>query len=272
MTRALDMDVGVIGAGNMGEALIRGVLKAGLVTPERVHAWDTSPQRLARASETLGVQPAQDNRDVVSRSVVVILAVKPQSMADVLEGIASVSSPEHLFISIAAGIAAQFVEGRLCEEARVVRVMPNTPALVGEGMAAVAGGRHASEADVALAQTILGAVGRCVRVDEALMDAVTALSGSGPAYVFYLVEAMVEAGVAEGLSESQALELARQTVLGAGRLLVESGEEPAELRRKVTSPGGTTEAAIASMESDNVRAALVRAIRGAAGRSRELGR
>ena len=139
-------------------------------------------------------------------------------------------------------------------------------------MAAIAGGRHAGEDDLALAEMILGAACRCIRVEEALMDAVTAVSGSGPAYVFYLVEAMVEAGVAEGLPRGQALELARQPVLGAGRLLVETGEEPAALRRKVTSPGGTTEAAIEVMDEASVRDALVRAVCRAAQRSRELGR
>ena len=271
MKKSLDVSIGFIGAGTMGEALIRGVVLSGLVTRGMVHVADKSHERRDQAVRVLGVSGATGNADLVRKSDVVMLAIKPQDMAHVLEEIAPASKTTQLFISIAAGISTRFIEGLLCRDARVVRVMPNTPALVGAGTAGIATGRCAGEDDLALTEKILGATCQCTRVEEPLMDAVTALSGSGPADVFYLVEAMVQAGVAEGLSPEAALELVRRTVLGAARLLIETQEDPAQLRRKVTSPGGTTEAAIAVMEEAGVRESLVTAVRRAAERSRELG-
>ena len=201
---------------------------------------------------------------------VVLLAVKPQQMSAVLAPLKSAISNRTVFISIAAGMTTGRIEAELGGKARVVRVMPNTPALVGAGAAALAKGAHATDDDLTTAEAILGAVGITVRVEEKFIDAVTALSGSGPAYVFYVAEAMIKAGVAAGLDEALARKLAVQSVYGAGKLLVESGEKPEALRRKVTSPGGTTEAALKVMSERKLAEIFTEAIRAAEQRSREL--
>jgi pyrroline-5-carboxylate reductase len=262
--------VAFIGAGNMGEALIRGLLAAKTVSPARIIAADVRAERREFLAKTFGVQAVDDNAEAVKAADIVLLAVKPQQMGEVLAGFKSVLSNSKLIISIAAGVTTARIERELGGKARVVRVMPNTPALVGAGAAALAKGRYATDEDLATAEAILGAVGISVRVEERLLDAVTALSGSGPAYVFYVTEAMVKAGVAAGLDEAVARRLATQTVYGAGKLLVESGEEPEALRRNVASPGGTTEAALKVMNEQELERIFAEAIKAAEKRSREL--
>lgn len=262
---------GVIGGGNMTEAILRGVVTGGFLAPRRIVVSEPLADRRKTLSDQFYVAAVEDNT-VPAACPYLLLAVKPQILPDVLDGIAPTVGPNALVISIAAGIRTDLLDEKLAGRGRIVRVMPNTPMLVGEGAAAVCAGPRATDEDVVWTRELLTAGGGlALPVEQEQMDAVTAVSGSGPAYFFFLVEAMVQAGVAEGLSPEVALSLARQTCLGAGKLLVEGGEDPAELRRRVTSPNGTTQRAVETLESDGVREALIRAVRAAAERSRELG-
>lgn len=252
--------IGFIGAGNMAEALIRGLLAKKALPASSIIATDVRPERLEELRKAFGIRAGKPEVDII------ILAVKPQQMSDALAQVTG----EHLLISIAAGITTSRIEKEIDGKPRVVRAMPNTPALVGAGAAALCKGRYADDNDLAVAEAILGAVGTTVRVEENLMDAITALSGSGPAYIFYVTEAMIKAGVKAGLSEEMASKLAKQTVFGAAKLLVESDESPATLRQKVTSPGGTTQAALTVMNDRKLAEIFVDAVAAAAKRSREL--
>jgi len=262
--------IGFFGAGNMAEALARGLLSGG-VPADSLIASDVAEARRKLFSQTLHIAATNDNREVLAKSDVAIFAVKPQNMAELL---AIISGPSHgkLFISICAGVSTRYIEKELGDAPHVVRAMPNTPMLVGAGAAAIAKGKYATDEDLAVARAIFETAAKVIVVEEALMDAVTAVSGSGPAYFFYLVEALVEAGVKLGLTKEAALALAKQTAFGAGRLLTTSADEPAELRRKVTSPGGTTFAAITKMEEAGVKGQIVKAVEAAAARSKELGK
>jgi pyrroline-5-carboxylate reductase len=262
--------IAFLGAGNMGEALIRGLLTAKTIMPSQIIATDVRPERLGDLAKTFGIRTTDDNVKAVANADIVLLAVKPQQMSAVLAPLKLATTVRKVFISIAAGVTTARIESELGGKARVVRVMPNTPALVGAGAAALAKGACATDDDLATAELILGAVGITVRVEERLIDAVTALSGSGPAYVFYVTEAMIKGGVAAGLDEALARKLAIQTVYGAAKLLEESGEEPESLRRKVTSPGGTTEAALKVMGERKLAEIFAEAIKAAEQRSREL--
>jgi pyrroline-5-carboxylate reductase len=264
--------VGFVGTGNMGEALIKGLLAVGLVPAASVHASDVRADRLAEVARRFGINTHPGNRDVVKRTDVVILAVKPQIMAAVLDDIAPAVGPDTLVISIAAGVPTARLREHLPAGARVVRVMPNTPALVLEGATAIARAEGLRPGDLETVQQIFGAVGRVAVVDETLMDAVTALSGSGPAYVALVVEALADGGVNMGLDRATAMALAVQTVLGTARLLRETGSHPGQLKDMVASPGGTTIAGIAALEEVGARAAFIRAVERATLRSRELGR
>jgi pyrroline-5-carboxylate reductase len=264
-----DKRLGLVGGGKMAEALARSVISAGLVDPSNVCMFDPEQER-RRIFEELGTGIAADNPSVLSVSDIVVLAVKPQTMAVALEQCAPSVKAEHLFISIAAGIRTSIIENAFPGTARVVRVMPNTPMQIGHGAAALAPGASARDADMAIAETLFAASGIAVRVQEIALDAVTAVSGSGPAYAFFLAECMMEAGIAEGLPPDLARELASATIEGAGRYLSLSSTDAAELRRRVTSPGGTTQAAFEVLGDAGTRDALVRAIRRAAERSREL--
>jgi len=262
--------IGFIGAGNMAEALCRGILNARLAPPERVIAADIQEARRRLFAEQLRVRVSGDNLAVARASDIVILAIKPQTFADVVPPIGHVLNGTKLVVSILAGVRTRRIERACAPGARVVRAMPNTPMLVGAGITALCRGANASGEDLEKAAAIFRAAGQVVFAEEAQMDAVTAVSGSGPAYFFYLVEAMMEAGVAEGLSAKTAATLAGQTLLGAGKLLVASGESAAALRAKVTSPGGTTQAAIEHLDREGVRERIIAAVRRAAARSREL--
>jgi pyrroline-5-carboxylate reductase len=252
------MNIGFIGAGNMAEALIRGLLDHKVLPASSIIAHDIRPERLEQLRQRYGISTGQPEADIL------ILAVKPQQMSEALKGIQSAG----LIISIAAGITTSRIEDELGGRPRVVRVMPNTPALVGAGATALCKGRYATDDDLATAESILGAVGITARVEEKWLDAVTALSGSGPAYVFYVTEAMIAAGIAQGLPAEVARKLAIQTVAGAGKLMAETGEDPGQLRAKVTSPGGTTEAALQAMRE--LPEMFARAIAAATKRGREL--
>ena len=264
----LNKTIAFIGAGNMAEALIRGLLAAKTVNASQIIATDVRPERLGELEKAFGIRTTQDNAAAASDSDVILLAVKPQQMTAVLASLKPRSNA--VIISIAAGIPTSRIERELGGKPRVIRVMPNTPALVGEGAAALARGAHASTDDAAVANTILAAVGTTVSVGEEMLDAVTALSGSGPAYIFYVAEAMIEAGKNAGLPDDIARQLTIQTIKGAGKLLAESNESPAELRRKVTSPGGTTEAALKVMTERRLLETFNEAIAAATKRGKEL--
>ena len=262
--------IGFFGAGNMAEALCRGLLSAGVPAKE-LFASDLAEDRRAYFKKELGVKTTNDNRKILTKSNVVVFAVKPQNVMELL-AILSPSPADKLFVSICAGVTTGFIEKQLSGTPRVVRAMPNTPMLVGKGVTAICRGQWATEDDLAVAKEIFGVASLLVDVDEGQMDAVTAVSGSGPAYFFHLVEAMVAAGVKLGLSEEAALVLAKETCLGAGALLAESDDPPEELRRKVTSPGGTTFAAIAKMTEAGLKEIVIAAVEAAAARSKEIGR
>ncbi len=264
--------VGFVGAGNMGEALIKGLLGAGLVPAEAIVATDVRPERLKDLALQYGIRSAADNGTLVRQADVAILAVKPQIMAEVLAEIAPAVTRQKLLVSIAAGVSTARLRAGLGKDARLIRVMPNTPALVLEGVTAIARGEGLEPGDLDVAGAIFGAVGRVVVLGEEAMDAVTGLSGSGPAYVALVVEALADGGVNAGLDRATALTLATQTVLGAARLLRETGLHPGALKDMVSSPGGTTIAGVAALEAGGLRTALITAVERATQRSRELGR
>lgn len=261
----------VIGSGNMAEALVRGILRAGLFLPDAITASDVLEDRLRLFREQFGIATGTDNAAIVAKADLVLLAVKPQVMGQVLQDLAQ-AVDRHLVISIAAGIPTYSIEARFPRPVRVVRVMPNTPALVLEGASALCAGAHATAGDLAMARAIFEAVGRAVVLDETALDAVTGLSGSGPAYIFVVIEALADAGVRVGLSREVAQLLAAQTVLGSARMVLETGKHPAALKDMVASPGGTTIAGLHALEAGALRAALLDAVQAATERSRELGR
>ena len=262
------MTVAILGVGVMGETLLSGLIRGGRPVDELL-VGEKRAERAAQLTEKYGVRVVS-NVEAVAQADTVALVVKPQDMAEVLEEISSSLTPGTLLVSLAAGITTEFIESRVPDGIAVVRVMPNTPALVDEGMAAISPGTHCDDDHLAVAESLLRTTGRVVRVPEKQQDAVTAISGSGPAYLFFVVEAMIEAGVHLGLPRSTATELVVQTVVGSAKLLRETGEHPTVLREQVTSPGGTTAAAIRELESHRVRAAFMTAMEAARNRSREL--
>jgi pyrroline-5-carboxylate reductase len=264
--------LGFLGAGNMAEAIARGILKAGVLGPARMLASDPDAARRKVFADALGIAAVEDNGEVVRRAATVLVAVKPQVFDKALAPVSRAFGPKKLLVSISAGISARHIEEVLAAGTRVVRAMPNTPMLVGRGIAAIAPGAAATEADLKTAERLLGAAAEIVRVPEDLMDAVTAVSGSGPAYFFRLVELLAQAGTELGLPAEEALRLARVTFEGAAKLLAESGETPEALRRKVTSPGGTTEAALRTFDALGLAKVVSQAVRAAHDRARELGR
>ncbi len=260
--------IAFIGAGNMAEALVKGLVSGGR-NPSTITVTDTRPERLDFFRKEFGVNGSASNADAARGAGVIVLAVKPQVMAEVLPELkpAAVAA---LVVSIAAGIRADRIESALGGAVRVIRVMPNTPALVGAGVSAICRGRHATESDLEEAEQLLASVGSVVRVDEGQMDAVTAVSGSGPAYVFYVMENMLVAAAKAGLSDEVAKKLVYETVSGAAKLALSSDVGPSELRARVTSKGGTTAAAIGVLDTWKVNAAIVEAVTAARNRSHEL--
>ena len=258
------MTVAIIGAGVMGETLLSGLIRGGRDAADLL-VGEKRPERAAELRERYGVRVVANTEAAAAETVV--LVVKPQDMADVLGEIAPHLRPGQLLVSLAAGIPTRAIEKHIPDGVAVVRVMPNTPALVDEGMAAISAGSHCDDAHLATAEELPSATGRVVRVPEKQQDAVTAISGSGPAYLFFVVEAMIEAGVHLGLPRTTATELVVQTVVGSAKLLRETGTHPTVLREQVTSPGGTTAAAIRQLEDHKVRAAFITAMEAARDRS-----
>ena len=263
--------LGFIGIGNMGEALLRGIISSGLMPPADILASDLNTDKLSSLSHELKIAAVVNNRELVSRASIILVALKPNVILSVLSDISTHLSEPKWCISIAAGVSTGAIEDALQKDLPVVRVMPNTPAMVNEGMAAICPGKHASKEHIQRTQQIFQAVGKAIVVkEEKLMDAVTALSGSGPAFVFLMIESLTDAGVQLGLSRADAAVMAAQTVLGASKMLVDTGEHPAVLKNKVTSPGGTTAAGLYELERGNVRAGIIDAVVAAALRSKQL--
>ncbi len=263
--------IGFVGAGNMGEALISGLLKAKFVSPEQMWVFDSDGERLQFIQKKYGIKKATDNHQIALQCNPILLCVKPQSMKEVIEEMAESLDASKLLISIAAGVPLYVIEAYARKQLRLVRVMPNIAVLVQEGASAIAPGNLSSEEDIRLTQSIFNCVGKSILLPEALMDAVTGLSGSGPAYVFLAIEALTEAGVHLGMTRLQAFTLASQTVKGAVKLLLETGEHPALLRERVTSPGGTTAAGLYKLEEGGFKKTLIEAVIAATQRSKELG-
>ena len=263
--------LGFLGAGNMSEALIKGILHAKVLPPERILASDVKAERLAQLHKSHGIRTTSDNHALLRESDVVVLAVKPQAIDKVLTEIGADIRRDQLVISVAAGVPIDALEARLAPGSRVVRSMPNTPATVQAGATAIAGGAHAGEDDLRVARELFEAVGRVVVLDESLLDAVTGLSGSGPAYVMLIIEALADGGVKVGLHRDTALLLAAQTVYGSALLLLETGEHPGRLKDMVTSPGGTAIAGLHTLESGALRKTLIDAVETASRRAAELG-
>jgi pyrroline-5-carboxylate reductase len=260
-----------LGAGNMAGALLRGAVRRGGRDPQSLGLTDLRSEARAALRNELGVRDFASNQEACAWADEVVVAVKPQVLPSVLSEISGTLKPSTLVISIAAGITLDRLEYGLNGHARIVRAMPNTPALVGEGATALARGRGVSEADFSEALRLFSMVGSVVTVDERLMDAVTGLSGSGPAYAFVAIDALSDAGVRVGLPRDVATKLAAQTLLGAAKLLLETGEHPGKLKDMVTSPGGTSIAGLAALEREGLRNALIAAVEAATARSKELG-
>jgi pyrroline-5-carboxylate reductase len=258
----------ILGAGVMGETLLSGLVRAGRRV-DHLLVGEKRAERARELEERYGVAVI-GNREAAEKADTIALVVKPQDMGDVLDEIAPVLRPGQLLVSLAAGITTAFIEAHVPEGVAVVRVMPNTPALVDEGMAAISPGSHCSEEHLAEAEALMASVGKVLRIPERQQDAVTAISGSGPAYIFFVVESMIEAGVHLGLPRSTATDLVVQTLVGSAKMLRETGTHPTVLREQVTSPAGTTAAALRELEIHKVRAAFLAAMEAARDRSREL--
>jgi len=264
--------VGIIGGGNMGEALIAGVTQSGLLSPEEVLFFEPRIDRREFLRNKYRVLPAKNNPVLVSSCPIVILAVKPQSVPEILPEISTFMKGDHLLISICAGVPLDYIQAFFSIPIRMVRAMPNTPALILRGATALAPSPQAQAEDLSTAEAIFQAVGITVLVKESLMDAVTGLSGSGPAYAFAVIEALAAGGVKEGLSQDAALALTTQTMLGAAHLIQSTGKHPSTLRDQVCTPGGTTIAGLYAMEEGGFRLALMNAVIAATRRSKELGK
>ena len=267
-----DKKICIIGTGNMGEALISGLISSASSRPENIICTDVREATLEAVQKEYGVRTTSSNLEAVADSDIVVYAVKPQIMAAVLNETAEKLDMSKLIISIAAGVPMEAIESCLNKKLRLIRVMPNIAAAVKEAATAVAAGKHATQEDIKLAMTVFNSIGKTVFIPENyLMDAITGLSGSGPAYIFLIVEALVDAGVKVGLSRPEALLLSAQTVLGAAKMLIETREHPGQLRDRVTSPGGTAIAGLATLEQGGLRTTLINAVEVATNRSKELG-
>ena len=261
--------LGFIGAGNMAEAIARAAIDTGIMPSHDMIAADTAEER-REVFRALGIAVAADNAQIIADADQIMLAVKPQTLSEIADHLRVLNAETKVINSIMAGVSTGKIEEAIGGRARVVRIMPNTPLMAGQGMAGIARGRNARPGDEALAMELFGAAGKAILVDESDLDAVTAVSGSGPAYVFYLSEAMEQAAQELGLGQHASV-LVTQTILGAATLMCRSGDSPEELRRKVTSPGGTTEAAVHHLDGNSTREVFINAIKAARNRSCELG-
>ena len=267
-----DKVIAIIGTGNMGDALVSGLIVSGSSKPKNIICSDVRKEKLNEIKSRYKVRTTTNNLKAVSDADIVIYAVKPQLMASVLIETGPKLDMSKLVISIAAGVPLAAMESCVEKKMRLIRVMPNIAAAVKEAATAIAAGEHATKEDVELAMEIFNSIGKSIFLEENyLMDAITGLSGSGPAYIFLIVDALADAGVKMGLSRQESLFLAAQTVLGAAKLLIETQEHPGQLKDKVTSPGGTAIAGLATLESGGLRTTLINAVEAATNRSKELG-
>lgn len=267
-----EVRLGFVGGGNMGSALIKGLTTAELLRPEQILVYDVDRDRLRELETTHGVKPARDLSDLATASNIILLAVKPQVMNQVLASIKDNLAHRPLIISIAAGVAIDTITRGLKQELPVIRVMPNTPALVQQGASALARGPLVSDQQMALAVQLFESVGVATEVEEKMLDAVTGLSGSGPAYVLQFLESMMDAGVLMGLPRPVARKLVVQTVLGTAKMVMDTGRHPAVLKDMITSPGGTTICGLQVLEASGIRGTIMNAVEAATERSLELGR
>ena len=264
------MNLGIIGCGKMGSALVKGAIKENAIDGQKVMVIDLVPELAQKLSNDIGATVAKTNDDLIKNADAVLLCVKPQDMISLTDSFNKERSSK-LFISIAAGIKIDDLEKSLKNDDRVIRVMPNTPAMIGQGASAQSKGKNATESDAEFVSKILNAVGISLEVPEKQLDAVTGLSGSGPAYIYTVIEALADGGVLVGLPKEKALTLAAKTVIGAAKMVMKSDEHPAKLRDQVASPGGTTIAGLAALESGKLRSTLIEAVKAATKRSEELG-
>ena len=264
------MNLGIIGCGKMGSALVKGAIKENAIDGQKVMVIDLVPELAQKLSNDIGATVAKTNDDLSKNSDAILLCVKPQDMISLTDSLTKERSSK-LFISIAAGIKIDDLEKSLKNDDRVIRVMPNTPAMIGQGASAQSKGKNATESDTEFVSKILNAVGISIEVPEKQLDAVTGLSGSGPAYIYTVIEALADGGVLVGLPKEKALTLAAKTVIGAAKMVMKSDEHPAKLRDQVASPGGTTIAGLAALESGKLRSTLIEAVKAATKRSEELG-
>ncbi|MCU0559271.1 MAG: pyrroline-5-carboxylate reductase [Desulfobacterales bacterium] len=272
MEQLIDKRICFLGCGNMGEALVSGLVQSGSARPENITCTDVREERLEELRARYGVRTTPSNTQAAAHSEIVVYAVKPQLMAEVLKETSGELDMSKLVISIAAGVPLRAIESLLQKQLRLIRVMPNIAASVKESATAISAGKHAKKEDIELAMAIFNSVGKAVFLRENyLMDAITGLSGSGPAYLFIIVDALADAGVKMGLSRKDAQFLAAQTVLGAAKMLMETGEHPGQLKDRVTSPGGTAIAGIHTLEKGGLRTTLINAVEAATQRSKELG-
>jgi pyrroline-5-carboxylate reductase len=271
LTHFAGAKIAVVGAGNMAEALVKGLIQAEGIDATNIVVSARRVARAERLASKYSVTASPDNASCVRDAAIVLLAVKPQVMSGVLAGLRPHISKDALVLSVAAGITTSTIESLLEPGVRVVRAMPNTPAMIGMSATAIAPGANATDADMESARVVFAAVGRVVLVDEVHLDAVTGLSGSGPAYIFLIMEALADAGVKVGLSREIALELAAQTLLGSAQMLLQTGEHPGRLKDQVTSPGGTAIAGLHTLEEGGLRTTLINAVEAATRRAKELG-
>lgn len=269
----LDKGIGLIGAGKMGEALLRGIINANLAKPKKIYICDINKKRCADLEKELGVKTAKNNRGLAQNVSLIILAVKPPDVPNVLGEMCDEIRPDtHLVISIAAGVATSTLESCLADGCRVIRVMPNAACMVGEAATCYVAGKNATGNDLETADKILGSVGKAFQLDEKYLDAVTGLSGSGPAYAAMIIEALADGGVKVGLPRDTATKLAAQTLLGTAKMLLDGGYNTVQIKEIVTSPGGTTIEGLAALEKGGLRASLIQAVEAATRKSKALGR
>lgn len=261
------LHIGFVGTGRIARALIAGLSEKKNTV---ISGFDKEPAALAAVTAEYPVLPCLTIEEIAQKAQVIILAVKPYQIAEVLEKLKPSLNADHLLISVAAGISSEFILNNSIDTLKVIRVMPNTPAFVGAGMTAVSKGKMASDEDVALASDLFSSIGRVTILDESQMDAATALSGSGPAYMFHILDSLIEGGVQCGLTSNEALLLSAQTMLGAAKMVLSGQKSPEELKREVTTPGGTTEAGLKVLDEKNIRQILIETVVAAAARSREL--
>jgi len=270
--KIINKKIGFIGSGNMAHAIISGLLSCGVIKRKNIFSSDPSPQRRDQFSKEFSIETFSSNIQMVNKSDVIILAIKPQVMEKVLNELKGQIKQEHLLISIVAGIPIVFISKVLGNNLKIIRVMPNAPAIVKEGISAISHGKNISHKELALAEDIFNSIGKTVFLEESYLDAVTGLSGSGPAYIFLIIESLIEGGVASGLPWEISKELVLQTVAGSVSMIRITGKHPSELKGMVTSPGGTTIAGLKVLEDKKIRFAIIKAVESATKRASQLGR